>query len=175
MRGEDEQNSSEQSADRSQGPPFTTATIARLYMVQGKLAQSEAIYRRLLEESPDDSRLLNGLAEVQRRSQAKLQPLAGGDQVELIWQGDQLRCKFAVTAEGERRARLVLQGAGELVVRLHAFPHRADSAPVDQLLPGTNGEIDLAVPQQSRVLAAAIGLRQADRFVAIAHCCTATE
>jgi hypothetical protein len=163
------------SLEQSQVLPFATATIARLYMSQGKLAQSEAIYRRLLDESPDDSRLLSGLAEVQRRSQAKLLPLAGGDRVELVWQGAELRCKFVVTEEGERRARLVLKGAGELVVRLHAFPQRGETPPLDQPLPGTTGEIELAVPQQAKVLAAAVGLRQADRFVAIAHCCTASE
>jgi hypothetical protein len=156
--------------------PFATATIARLYMLQGKLAQSEAMFRKLLEEQPGDARLVEGLAEVQSRQQARLQPLPGEDRVEMDWEGERLSCRYAITSEGEHRARRLTGGPGELVLRLMAFPAGAGAAPLDQPLAKLAGELELPAPEGARVLAAAVGLRAgSDLFVAIAHGCTAAE
>lgn len=155
--------------------PFATATIARLYMLQGKLEQAEEIYRKLLEERPGDRRLLEGLAEVQQRLRARLEPLPGDDRLELDWQGTRLRCRWVVTPSGLRRAELTLGAPGSLVLRLLAFASSAPPASQDHSLPGSSGELELPAPEGALVLAAAVGLGgEGNRFAAIAHCCTAT-
>ena len=157
------------------GPPFATATIARLYMLQGKLEQAEAIYRQLLEERPREVRLLEGLAEVQRRLQARLEPPAGDDRLELVWERGRIRCRYTVTADGQRRAGLLLGCSGTLVLRLHAFPSSPGEGPIDRPLERPAGELELTAPEKASVVAAAVGLTgPGDRFVAIAHCCTAS-
>jgi hypothetical protein len=156
--------------------PFATATIARLYLLQGKLVEAEAMYRRLLDERPDDARLLEGLAEVQGRQQARLQPLPGEDRLELDWKGERLRCRYVITPEGERRARRLTGGAGDLVLRVMAFPPETGAAPIDQPIAQLAGELELPAPEGARVLAAAVGVRAGgDQFAAIAHGCTAAE
>lgn len=155
--------------------PFATATIARLYMLQGKLEQAEVIYRELLEERPGDQRLLEGLAEVQQRLRARLEPLPGDDRLELDWQGNRLRCRWVVTPSGLHRAELLLGAPGSLVLRLLAFASSAPAASEDHPLPRSSGELELPAPEKALVLAAAVGLcGEGNRFAAIAHCCTAT-
>jgi hypothetical protein len=153
--------------------PFATPTIARLYMLQGKLGEAEAIYRALAEESPDDPRVRDGLAEVQRRRQAPAADSARGSdlgcRVELrAAAGGTLECSYAVSEAGRRRASLVLGEAGTLTLRAVAFPAAEQE---DLELPGAQGV--LALPARfaaAPVVVAAIGLRDGGgRFVAIAH------
>ena len=48
-------------------PPIATATVARLYMEQGRLEQAERLYQALLRQHPRERALVEGLAEVRRR------------------------------------------------------------------------------------------------------------
>jgi hypothetical protein len=150
--------------------PFTTPTIARLYMLQGKLDEAETIYRALQAERPDDPRLGKGLAEVQRRRE---DPELAGEPgelstVELL--GDAcggLECRYSVSEAGRRRAGLVLDAEGALTLRICAFPgeERADLP-----LAAPNGAVSVPDAVKGPVIAAAVGLRdEGGRFVAIAH------
>ncbi len=141
-------------------------------MLQGKLAQAEAIYTVLLEEQPGDPRALEGLAEVKRRATAGEEPL-GADRVELRADAEGLRCQYLVTEEGRRRAELVLGRPGALILRVLGFPAPGDRPPSDHPLEATSGELTVPAPARSRVIAAAVGLRgEGEAFVAIAHCTT---
>lgn len=148
--------------------PFTTPTIARLYLQQGKLDEAEAIYRALRKERPADPRIAEGLAEVERRRQS---PEVGGsseDAVELRAAKDEtLECSYRVSEAGRRRASLVLGGEGALTLRLCAFPGGKQE---DLPLAEACGAVALPSSLRAPVIAAAVGLRDANgRFVAIAH------
>jgi tetratricopeptide (TPR) repeat protein len=148
--------------------PIATATIARLYMLQGKLQQAETIYRQLLKESPDDARLVEGLAEVQRR--AETAQALSDDRVELRVLGDAFVCNWVISDEGRRRARLVLGGEGQLVLRLASFPSDPGRPSEDRPLAEETGTLVLPLVRATLV-AAAVGLRASDgRFTSIAHC-----
>ncbi len=149
--------------------PFATATIARLYMAQGKLSQAEALYRQLLKANPEDSRLNDGLAEVQRRRQTGGLPL-GADRLELKESGAKLRCTWNITEEALQRARELLQAPGQVILRLIAFPQGPDQVPVDTAMEGLQGTLELPHPGQAALIAAAVGLQGEDRFISIAHC-----
>ena len=96
-------------------PPIATATVARLYMEQGKLDQAEQIYRGLLRDSPQDPRILQGIEEVRRRRD-ELLGTASDDVVALEPLPDgELTCRWRVSVEGRARAGLVLGGSGTLV------------------------------------------------------------
>jgi hypothetical protein len=149
--------------------PFTTPTIARLYMQQGKLDEAEAIYRALQKQRPADPRVAEGLAEVERRRQAPAEAGgAGEDAVELrAAAGDALECSYRVSEAGRRRATLVLGGEGTLTLRLCAFPGGKQE---DVALSGDEGAVAVPAALRAPVIAAAVGLRDANgRFVAIAH------
>lgn len=150
--------------------PIATATIARLYMVQGKLDQAEAIYRELLKDGPDDQRLLDGLAEVQRQHTLAQAPTAE-DRLALRREGNGLRCLWSVTDAGQRRAQLLLAGPSRLVLRLMPFPANPQQPAHDSELASLTGESIVPLPPGAQVLAAAVGLHGPDRFVSIVHCC----
>jgi len=150
--------------------PFTTPTIARLYMLQGKLDEAEAIYRALEVDRPGDPRIEEGLAELQRRRQSPGLAASGEDRVELRGsaQGEAaISCSYRVSEAGRRRALLVLGGEGTLTLRICAFPGGKQE---DLELPGSEGAVALPASLRAPVIAAAIGLRdETGRFVAIAH------
>jgi hypothetical protein len=149
-------------------PPIATATVAWLYMEQGKLDQAEQLYRRLQAEDPDDPRPQRGLAEVQRRRQSQL--AGSGDQLTLERCAGGLRCRWLVTEEGRARAELVLGRQGSLVLRVVAFPIDPSVPPGDTLLAGPSGEIQVQPPAGASVVGAAVGLRgESGDFVSITH------
>lgn len=151
-------------------PPIATATIARIYMKQGMLDEAEALYRRLLQEQPNDARLMMGLAEVERRRAQK--DLCPTDcQVALEVGEDRLECRWRISDEGRRRAGLVLGADGRLTLRLVTFPVDARRPHQDIQVEMTQGQIGLKPPSsRSQLLAAAVGLMgENERFVAIAH------
>ena len=152
--------------------PIATATVAMLYMEQGKLDQAEQIYRHLLRDSPDDPRLVAGLQEVQRRREGQPHGAGSDDMVALqVASGRQLICSWRVTAGGRTRARLVLGDDGALVLRVVAFPSGPKSPPVDVELAETAGEASVTAPGGASLVGAAVGLRgKAGEFVSITHC-----
>ena len=153
-----------------EAPPFETATVARIYMMQGMLDEAEALYQRLLQRSPGDERLEAGLAEVQRRVQAELEATTS-DRVELTARGGRLHCKWAVTDEGRGRAEMQLGREGDLVLRLVAFPLHPSRPGQDVLLESNEGQRVLDRPARARLVAAAVGLLDGgENFVSIAHC-----
>jgi hypothetical protein len=155
-------------------PPFATATVARLYMEQGKLEQSERLYQQLLKQRPRESALIEGLAEVRRRIELTAAP-ATGDRVNLeAGEGGAVICRWCVTSEGLARARLVLEGDGDLILQVVGFPAAKDAEgsaiPLDTDQ-GFEGSTSLVPPHGATMIAAAVGLRSAaGRFVAAAHC-----
>jgi hypothetical protein len=155
--------------------PFATATIARLCMLQGKLERAEALYRQLLQERPKDPRLIEGLGEVLRRKGAPAST-PGGDQVRLRIEGEALVCSWTITEEGQERARRVLGGHGELILRLMSFPIDPRQPAKDQPLDRLSGDLVLPSAESVCLLAASVGLIGADgRFVSITHCTYAIE
>ena len=151
-------------------PPFETATVARIYMMQGMLDEAEAVYRRLLGRRPGDNRLEAGLAEVQRRREAE-QVAAGEDRVTLEPRGGEICCGWAITDEGRARATKLLGRDGELVLRLVSFPVHASRPGQDVPLKRGEGKLTLARPRGAHMVAAAVGLKyKPDSFVSIAHC-----
>lgn len=159
--------------DDRDDPPIATATVARLYMEQGKLTQAERLFRLLLVRSPLDPALSSGLAEVQRRRELAAAP-TGADRISLGLDDAEVACTWHVTAEGLDRARLVLDGTGQLSLKVATFPiHPASETgqiiplPAEQL----TGVIRLETPPGATMIAAAVGLAAATgRFVAVAHC-----
>lgn len=149
--------------------PIATATVARLYMEQGKLEHAEQLYRELIADEPDDLRLTQGLAEVRRRQELLRAP-PSGDHVTLEPHPRGLRCRWQISEEGRGRAALVLGREGTLVLRLVAFPLRPTTPPQDTRLSGAEGEMELGAPEGARVVGAAVGLCSADgEFVSITH------
>lgn len=153
-------------------PPIATATVARLYMEQGKLDQAEGLYRRLLRDRPDDERLKAGLAEVQRRREGQLDQSGSGDRVTLeLDPAGAVRCRWHITEEGQASARLVLGESGRLVLRVVAFPIRPNSTPADTDLDAPTGEATVEPPRGASLVGAAVGLLGSDGgFVSITHC-----
>ena len=153
-----------------ESPPFTTATVGRIYLEQGKLEQAEEVFRRVLAERPKDERCLQGLAEIARRRVDEQAGTTGADSVSVEAQDGALVCRFSVSTEGRRRARLVSGHDGALVLRIVRFPAVADTPPVDAVLPGDEGLLRLQPPEGALFVAAAVGLLAAGgAFVAIAH------
>jgi hypothetical protein len=150
---------------------IATATIARIYMLQGLLDQSEAMYHALLQRHPDDPRLLQGLEQVRRRREARERAM-GPDRLELSPRPDGVLCRWTVTGGGQRRAGLVQgQQGGRLALRLVTFPRDPDRAPQDIPVRNLEGDLLFRPPAGARLMAAAVGLLgDDDRFVAIAHC-----
>jgi len=149
--------------------PFATATIARLYMAQGKLTQAEALYQQLLRDSPDDPRLTAGLAEVQRRLHSGGAPVSA-DQVALAAAGDRLTCTWNITEEALGRARALSPDPARLVLRLMVFPLGPEQKPADTALEALQGSLELDPPPGTALIAAAVGLLGEERFHSIAHC-----
>jgi hypothetical protein len=154
-------------------PPIATATIAQIYKMQGKIEQAEGIYLELLGERPDDPRLQRGLAEVRRLLEearsATFVP-SSDDHVSIERSGDTLRCTFAVTDSGQRRAGLVLDGEGRLTLRLVVFPSQAGKPAQDIQLQSSVGSLTLKPPDRAKLVAASVGLLAEDgSFVSIAH------
>lgn len=152
-------------------PPIATATVARLYMEQGKLDQAEQIYRGLLRDSPQDPRILQGIEEVRRRRD-ELLGASSDDVVALEPLPDgELTCRWRVSVEGRARAGLVLGGNGTLVLRIVAFPIAPESRPRDLELDRDAGQASLTPPEGASLVGAAVGLRAGDgTFVSITHC-----
>jgi hypothetical protein len=153
---------------------FATATMARIYLGQGKLDEAEAVYRKLLGDRPGDPALQEGLAEVQRRREeleAGPEPDAA-DRVALRLQGGELTCTWSVSDEGRRRAALLLGTEGTLTLRLMTFPLEPDDPPEDIVLDRPEGQMALELPGRGLLAAAAVGLGADDGepFAAIAHC-----
>lgn len=161
----------DQDHDQDQeAPVFETATVARIYMMQGMLDEAEALYRRLLTATPGDKQLEAGLAEVQRRIQAELEATSN-DHVELTPRGGKLHCKWAITDEGRQRAERQLGRTGELVLRLVAFPLHPSRPGQDVPLDAAEGQRQLDRPHRAHLVAAAVGLLdRGENFVSIAHC-----
>ena len=151
--------------------PIATATIARLCMIQGKLEQAKLLYGQLLRENPRDRRILAGLADVERREKAREAPSPSANKLEIYVQDGATWCRWQVTEEGLRRARLVLGQAGDLILRLIPFPLSPARPPSDTPLPELSGKLALSPPSQTALLAGAVGLLAAEgRFVSIVHC-----
>lgn len=153
--------------------PLETATIARLYMQQGLLDEAEALYLRLLERRPEDSRLSAGLVEVRRRRDAEAAPPQGDDRVELTAAGERVRCTWSITESGIRRAATVARGATPGVVTLRAvsFPRQEERPHQDIQVGNAEGSLSFRPPPGATLLSVAVGLLgEEDRFVAIAHC-----
>lgn len=152
-----------------ESPTFTTVTVGRIYLEQGKLDQAEEIFRRVLAERPDDVRSREGLAEVARRRAADAAERAA-DGVDLQLAAGELVCRWSVSPGGRHRAALVAGSGGKLVLRVAGFPAAPDAPPADTVLAADSGELRLAPPQGAHLVAAAVGLRTTgERFVAIAH------
>ena len=154
-----------------QAAPFATATVADLYLKQGKLDQAEQVYRKLLQKTPHDPRIQHQLAEVLRRRKKREESAAPRDGVDLELQEDQLRCTWTVTDQGRARAELVLGSVGQLALRVVAFPTDPTPEPLDTPLAETAGELTLVPPVGAALVGASVGLLGQDaRFVSIAHC-----
>lgn len=151
--------------------PITTATIAHLYALQGKLSKAEAIYRQLLQEKPDDPRLVAGLSAVMSQTQV-LEPDAypSEDTLEIQIRDGQASCRWAVTEKGIARARLVLEGPGDLALRLIIFPQEKHPHPQDILLEQLSGELTLPQMANAGWMANSVGLLGAHgQFASITH------
>ena len=156
---------------REESQPFATATMARIYLEQGKLDAAERILQQVLAQQPGDPQALAGLAEVARRRTTP-EAASGEDseRVHLERRGDGLACRYRVSAQARTRAELVLGEEGALVLRVVGFPARADAAPVDVPLRQIEGELAVSAPPGADLALAAVGaLGEDGRFVAIAH------
>lgn len=154
---------------------FATATIASIYVQQGKLQEARAIYRQLLQERPDDRTLRDGLRRVEAMiaEQRDERPAdgRGGDRVELSRRDGNLHCRWSITDEGQQRAQLVLGGQGQLTLRLVGFPAVNDLPPRDETLDAAGGTLELPRPPGSTLVSAAVGLLDdSGRFASIVHC-----
>jgi len=158
-------------ADPSTTPsaPFATATVARIYLDQGKLDQAEQIFVQLLERRPGDEQLEEGLAEVRRRRDAQ-QTAQSSDAIDVQPADEGVSCRWQVSSAGRHRARLVAGNDGALTLRLACFPTQPDAEPVDTPLEADTGVLARPVTPKATLAAAAVGLLTGDgQFVAIAH------
>jgi len=157
---------------RSTDPPIATATVARLYMEQGKLDQAALIYRNLLDLDPQDIRLASGLAEVQRRRDGLAEISGTGDGVRLERVADGgVVCQWRVTDEGQARGSLALGRTGRLVLRVVAFPMGPQTTVQDIELSSPTGEMRIDPPAGAELVGAAVGLLGGERaFASITHC-----
>ena len=156
--------------------PFETATIARIYMMQGMLDRAEKLFSRLLEADPANQRAREGLEEVRRRRRKMQKQQESADLVELAPQGGTVLCRWRVSEQGLRRARLAAgldpsADGGRLALRMAAFQAEPRRPPRDVEVQGTEGSITVRPPQGAVYVAAAVGLLlEGGRFVSSAHC-----
>ena len=156
------------------GGTFAPATIARIYLDQGKLDEAERIYRQLLERAPADAALAGALAEIERRRGiAPGSELADSVDLALSESGHTLSCLVRVSQAGCTRAQLVTGGDGKLVLRLACFPVDPDAPPYDTALDGPRDDgtqLSLSLPEGALLAAASVGLLGDDgTFTSIAH------
>ena len=149
--------------------PFATATIAQIYLAQGKIDQAESIYRDLLAADANDRQAVDGLEEIDRRREAA-QANQFDDQVLLELIGEDVDCSWRISPAGRRRARRVLGGDGQLTLRLAGFPRGVGNLGIDHALGDNCGLLKLPPPPKATLAAVAVGLLAAEgRFVSIAH------
>jgi hypothetical protein len=164
--------------------PIRTRSMARLLASQGHRERALAIYEELLARDSTDARL-QAEAEAVRDGETPPAPSmpAPGRELELPERPDRIECqggadeglrvRWQVSEDGRRRARAVLGHDGELAVRLVTIRPDAqrvvrseitEHGPVDE-----QGEWTAERVQGPARCFAAIGLRDGDRFVSIAH------
>lgn len=103
--------------EEAEPEPVVTETMAELYARQGHLEEAKRVYRRLLEQRPDDPQLLQRLAELERRPPGPSAASAGDP-----------RARYSAAASGGVSARdflrAVLEGRATTVT-----PPEAPDAP----------------------------------------------
>ena len=151
--------------------PFATATIAQIYLQQGKLEQAKAMFERLLRDDPNDERLKAGLREADRRlASDDERPSLSTESVMLKLAEGKPRCHWSLTPSAKERAERVLGSRGQLTLRLVGFPADPGLMPHDTPLKQETGALTLVPPPGALLIAASVGvLNQENRFVSIAH------
>jgi hypothetical protein len=167
--------------------PIRTRSMARLLAAQGHRERAVAIYEELLARDGEDVTLRSEVVAVRRGELVEApvlpEPPAGREPLRLPDSGDRLLCqgepsagfslRWHVTEAGLRRARAVLGGDGELAIRMigiYPDPDRVVRSEVTEhgpVLP--SGEWQTPALADAVRCFAAVGLRRAERFVAIVH------
>jgi hypothetical protein len=166
--------------------PIRTHSMARLLASQGLHARALAIYEELLAQNNQDEQLRRE-AQALRRGEPIEPPVLpdprgaldasslpdGGDQLQCDALGSGFDLRWRITEGGQRRARAVLGGAGELAVRVVAIrpdPHQVVRSEITERGPVAAADAwqTPPLPADARCFAA-VGLRDGERFVAIVH------
>jgi len=175
--------------------PIRTRSMAQLLAAQGHRERALAIYEELMAKDSSDPSLEREAAGLRRgepvanvalpepsRDARPSQAPSGvwsSSKEQLTCEGEPnsgLRLRWAITHEGERRARAVLgvnEGDGELTVRLVSIRPDADRIVRSEITEhgpvAASGEWSPGPLFDAERCVAAIGMRAGDRFVSIVH------
>ena len=175
--------------------PIRTRSMAQLLAAQGHRERALAIYEELIAQDSTDKTLEREAAALRRgepaqdialpeppREQRPSQAPSGvwsSSKERLTCEGEPhsgLLLRWAITHEGERRARAVLgvdDGAGELTVRLVSIRPDAERIVRSEITEhgpvAASGEWAPGPLLDTERCVAAIGMRAGDRFVSIVH------
>ncbi len=168
--------------------PIRTHSMARLLASQGHRERALAIYEELIAKNSADNVLLQE-AEALRHNTApafaagELPKPASGAQAALPESADHIECdqqqpgalrlRWSITNEGQARARALLGNAGELAVRVVTIRpdhERVVRSEITEHGPiAADGEWTATLVDKGARCFAAVGLRDAQRFVSIVH------
>jgi hypothetical protein len=172
--------------------PIRTHSMARLLAAQGHRERALLIYEELVAKNSADTELAReagalrdhgalGFAvgelprPVQRSPDTRETPaLASGDSIECCApRPGELQLRWSVSEAGLERARVLLGAPGELAVRwvdIRPDASRVVRSEITEHGPvAARGEWTLPASSGSARAFAAVGLREAQRFVSIAH------
>ena len=171
--------------------PIRTVSMARLLAAQGHRERALAIYEELIAQNSEDASLQDEAQALRLGQPAQLPPLsfppdAPADAVsapvfpddgDRLWCEGQpaqgLRLRWALSENGQQRARAVLGSEGELAIRVVSIafdPVRVVRSEITEHGPiDASGEWTAPALNDSARCFAAVGLRQGQRFVAVVH------
>ncbi|HEX7476216.1 MAG TPA: hypothetical protein VF331_00275 [Polyangiales bacterium] len=168
--------------------PIRTHSMARLLAGQGHRERALAIYEELITKNSSDNTLLQE-AEALRQNTAPGFPAgelpkpssvlhdelpASADHIECVkHEAGTLRLRWSISREGQARARALLGSPGELTVRVVSIrpdQERVVRSEITEHGPiAPDGEWTATLADQGSRCFAAVGLRDAQRFVSIVH------
>lgn len=170
--------------------PIRTHSMARLLAVQGHRERALSIYEELLAKNSADAALGREAAALRdghpltfapgelpaphARDKAAVALPSSHDRIECEPRGDGALCvRWNVSDAGMARARVLLGGRGELAVRvvdIRPDPARVVRSEITEHGPvPSEGEWTTQLGKGGARSFATVGLREAERFVSIAH------
>lgn len=156
--------------------PIRTRTMADLLVTQGELARALAILEELRRDRPDDAELAERCASLRERVDGdraveRARGLEGraGPYVELVTVGEARAVAWSIDDAGLERARALLEGEGELTLRVVTVRAVDGVAKREREDHAVERRGSRSLPYGEARCVISVGLASGDLFVSIAH------